>query len=107
MNRIQIITPRFQQFYLTKKYNNPFLIGKLGGWNCFHPLKRRNNKMDKQCFYRPKTNSIYYVETIEQEIEIIFDQNMNLNEKATIKRFKDELKKIKSMYELNPSKKEK
>jgi hypothetical protein len=56
--------------------------------------------MDKQCFYRPKTNSIYYVEMIEQEIEIIFDQNMNLDEKATIKLFKDELKKIKSMYEL-------
>ena len=63
--------------------------------------------MNKQCFYRPKANSIYYVEMIEQEIEIIFDQNMNLDEKATIKRFKDELKKIKSMYELNPSKKEK
>mgnify|MGYP003109700040 CR=1 FL=1 len=60
--------------------------------------------MDKQCFYRPKTNSIYYVEMIEQEIEIIFDQNMNLDEKATIKHFKEELKRIKSMYKLKGGK---
>lgn len=59
----------------------------------------------KKCFYSPTLGGLYY--SCEHEIEIIFDENMNLDEKATIKRFKAELKNIKDMYELNPSKKEK